>query len=378
MAHLSPLIDITSLFGVESLFGKGIKDPWGPELAGAFADFFIYSDVARFTMPVVRGKSASLDDPTLPKILTKLRSQDDRRSRKDSGPLFEPVKCDSEEPGRFNPKHLEEALHFFAAWARNNQKNKEFLGQLLLQHREPKMRDGHLERLGSDYVYDVKDLRGNSRLTDLASDISLHSTLGDITENDILHGFDVYLRYTLYGEKAGDGEYYLAHPIRYLPKHPTEINKEAPQPNIPLTFSEVVCEMARDMKTLDEYTEFLHKARKVIWDREINLVNSGELGPEEVDEVIEKLWPSNRLSVSGKVVRAIHGVIKVVGAVEPVIGKTVTIVKGMVSVAKEIWPDKWDHGLSRVSWKRWRLQRDLKKQVGDPNIRMKRAGDKRD
>jgi hypothetical protein len=52
MSDLAPVVDITSLIGVESLFSKGARDPWGPRLAGALAEFIVYSESARFTMPI--------------------------------------------------------------------------------------------------------------------------------------------------------------------------------------------------------------------------------------------------------------------------------------------------------------------------------------
>ena len=37
-----PLIDMTSFFGIESLFGEGhTRDPGGAQVAGSFADLYI-------------------------------------------------------------------------------------------------------------------------------------------------------------------------------------------------------------------------------------------------------------------------------------------------------------------------------------------------
>src|SRR5439155_19972014 len=101
MGDLSPVVDITSLNGVESIFRQGTHDPWGQRLAGKLADFFVYSDIARFTMPVWAG-SASLEDPTLPPILAQLRSRD-------SG-LFVPVTYEIEERRTLNPEYLDAAF----------------------------------------------------------------------------------------------------------------------------------------------------------------------------------------------------------------------------------------------------------------------------
>ena len=60
MDNFAPVVDITSLNGVESVLRRrGATDPWGQKLAGRLADFFVYSDVARFTMPVSGSVSLS-------------------------------------------------------------------------------------------------------------------------------------------------------------------------------------------------------------------------------------------------------------------------------------------------------------------------------
>ena len=47
-----PLVDITALNAVESLFRDGPSDPWGQQLAGQLTDLFIYSDRIRYVQPV--------------------------------------------------------------------------------------------------------------------------------------------------------------------------------------------------------------------------------------------------------------------------------------------------------------------------------------
>ena len=353
MAHLSPVIDITSLFGVESLFRTGAKDPWGPGLAGTLADFFVYSDVARFTMPV-RGKSASLDDPTLPTILSKLASRDRG--------LFKPIRYDLEERRTLSLKYLDEAFQNFVAWAQNN---KPRLRQFLLLHGEPWIRDGHLARVRPRYVYDVDVLRGTPLSRGLASDLG-------VQEDDILHGFDVFLRYSLYGEMTGRGQYYLAHPVRFLPKLPTANVEDTPPPNIALSLSDAVSEMALNM-TLDEYTSFLHEARGVIRDNhKIHMLNSGAMDLETTRDVAQELGLPGRLSAAGKVMSVAPGVIGIAGGVEPTISLAASCVGVLVSVASEIWTGTVGRGPSRKSWLRWALKWDIEKQVGDPNVRMQR------
>jgi hypothetical protein len=95
------VVDITSLYAVESLFRPGTRDPWGEKLAGRLADLFIFSDTGRFTMPL-RAEGATVADPSLPLVLAQLRSRD-------SG-VFEPLPYVINE----RPRHDLNVLEFFA------------------------------------------------------------------------------------------------------------------------------------------------------------------------------------------------------------------------------------------------------------------------
>jgi len=61
----TPVVDITSLYAVESLFRRGPRDPWGEKLAGRLADLFIFSDTGRFTMPLRPEAVTVVDDPMI-------------------------------------------------------------------------------------------------------------------------------------------------------------------------------------------------------------------------------------------------------------------------------------------------------------------------
>lgn len=344
MGKLSPLIDITSLNGVESIFRGGTEDPWGRRLAGRLADFFIYSDVARFTMPV-QGQSASLDDPTLPPILIQLQSRDHG--------LFSPVKYEVAEKRTLNPEYLDDAFRGFAAWAQNN---KFALRRWLRLHNEPWIRNGHLARVRPRYVFDVELLRSRPLLKVIASDVR-------VTADDILYCFDVILRYPLYGELAGRGTYFLAHPIRELQSLPTMTVENRPPPSIALSFSGAVEAMIPSMM-LDEYTSFLHEARGVIRDRKIDTLKPGALDRETTREIAALLGLPARLNAAGKVMGVAAGLIGIAGA-SPAIGPAATVVGGLVSMTSALWTGTIGRRPSQLSWLRWALEWDVERQVSD-------------
>src|SRR5712664_4209013 len=100
MFMASPVVDISSLYGVESLFRSGTKDPWGERLAGRLADLFIFSDSARFTMPMLP-EAATLDDPSLPPVLVSLQSRD--------SDVFRPLPYVVRERPKFKDEYLKPA-----------------------------------------------------------------------------------------------------------------------------------------------------------------------------------------------------------------------------------------------------------------------------
>ncbi|MFH1312291.1 MAG: hypothetical protein ABIJ00_03610 [Candidatus Eisenbacteria bacterium] len=342
-----PLVDITSLNGVESLCrGSNRKDPWGPSLAGHFADFFIYSDHARFTMPV-RQSGGALDDVPLPAILNLLNSRDSN--------VLTPVVYEAEEKRTLRPEYLEDAFHYFGNWAHNS---KNVLRRWLDLHREPWIKDGHLARVRPRYVFDVDHLRT------LASLGLLAATVG-VDVDDILYGFDVVLRYPLYGELAGEHAHFLAHPIRELQSIPTMVVDNGLPPQIALSFKDVVSVMAPH-QTLDEYTSFLHEARGLIRDRGIQNLKPGTLDKEAIREIAAQLTLPARLSAAGKSMGVAAGVIAVAGALPvPIVGPAVAIGGGLISVASALWTGTVGRTPARWSWLRWALKWDVEQQASD-------------
>ena len=344
MSAPSPLIDITSLNGVESLFQIGTPDPWAGKLAGRLADFFIFSDMARFTMPV-RADAASLEDATLPSILTQLRSRDPG--------VIEPVTYPVEDRRRLKEEYLQPAFANFLVWVQNN---GSALKSWLRLHNEPWIREGHLARVRPRYVFDVDALRQDASFMEVVASLQ-------VSPDDVLYAFDVVLRYPLYGELAGSGAYFLAHPIREQQTLPTMAVEHGPAPHIPLSLSQAVAVMAGSM-TLDEYTSFLHEARGLIRDRRIHQLKPGALDRETTRELAAQLALPARLSKAGKVMGFAAGLVGIAGSV-PELGPAAAVVGGLVSMLSVVWTGTVGRAPSRVSWLRWALEWDLESQASD-------------
>jgi hypothetical protein len=249
-----PVIDITSLYAVESLFRSGTRDPWGRKLAGRLADLFIFSDTGRFTMPI-RADATTLEDQSLPLVLTKLQSRD-------SG-VFKPLLYVAKDRPTLKCEYLQPAFQTFAIWASNN---KCAFKRWLAFHQEVRTTPADFSHIRPHSIFDI------SALGEVSEFKHLQAELG-VVEDDLIYAFDIVLRYPLYGSLAGAGSFFLAHPIREQQNAPIICVEQGAPPNVPVSFSRAVAGMASSM-TLDEYTSFLHEARGVIRDRQRRLAKS--------------------------------------------------------------------------------------------------------
>lgn len=351
MSNLTQLIDMTSLNGVESIFRKHTCDPWGPRLAGRLADFFIYSDVAQFTMPT---RTNAPDQMELPEILRQLQSRDST--------VLSPMTYLVDGPYSLSTKYLSEAFSGFAAWTQNNRSD---FHKWLVLHHDTWITDGHWAQGEPRYVFDVAHLESDGKMSALATD------LGEPVER-VLYGFDVVLRYPLYSiELAGPDTYFMAHPIRELVRLPTmeikkidekidkEINKVT-QRKLPLSLSDAVAHMVSSM-TLDQYTSFLHEARGIIRDRKIHELNPGALDRATTRDIAMSLGLPAKLSASGKVLGIAAGLITAAGALAA-LGPPTAVAGGLVSVASSLWTGHVGTLPTRLRWLRWALVWDIESQ----------------
>lgn len=67
MRKSSATVDLTTIVGIESVFGEERTDPWGPRLAGLFADAYVWADRVVYILP--RQRNA---EPLVPALLRRL------------------------------------------------------------------------------------------------------------------------------------------------------------------------------------------------------------------------------------------------------------------------------------------------------------------
>jgi hypothetical protein len=340
-----PVVDITSLYAVESLFRAGTRDPWGKKLAGRLADLFIFSDRVRFTMPLRPEAVTAADDPSLPQVLAQLRSRD-------SG-VFEPLSYVVNERPRLINEHLKPAFRSFAAWASNN---RTAFKDWLTFHSEVRATPRDITRIRPNSLFDI------SALHEIAEFKHLRGSLG-VSAYDLIYAFDIVLRYPLYGGLAGSDSYFLAHPIREQQSAPIIAVEPGRPPKIPVSLSQAVVGMVSSM-TLDEYTSFLHEARGLIRARNIQDLKVGSIGQEGIRELASLLGLPARLRKAGRTIGIAGGVITIAGAVAA-LAPAAAIAGGLIMSVPYIWGAKVGRAPGRVKWLRWALEWDLERQASD-------------
>jgi hypothetical protein len=338
------VVDITSLYAVESLFRDGTRDPWGEKLAGRLADLFIFSDTGRFTMPL-RPDAGTLLDDSLPPVLAQLRSRDPG--------VFEPLPYVVNDRPRLNGEYLAPAFRSFSSWASNN---KSAFKRWLAFHTEVRASPRDITHIRPNSVFDI------SALLDLEEFQRLRVGL-NVSADDLIYAFDIVLRYPLYGQLAGSGSYFLAHPIREQQNDPIITVEPGEPPNIPVSFSQAVAGMVASM-TLDEYSSFLHEARGLIRDRKIHTLQVGAIDRETTRELASQLALPARLSKSGRTVGIAAGIIGIAGAI-PTLGPAVAVAGGLVTIVSAAWTGSVGRTPGRVKWLRWALEWDLERQASD-------------
>jgi len=185
-----------------------------------------------------------------------------------------------------------------------------------------------------------------------------------VSPDDLVYAFDIVLRYPLYGELAGSGTYFLAHPMREQQGNPIIAAERGPAPTIPLSLSQAVADMATSM-TLDDYTAFLHEARGVIRQRQIHRLQPGAMDLETTREVASQLGLPARLSGVGRTMAIAAGVIGIAGAVASPLGVPAGIAGGLITIVSAAWTGSVGRAAGRKGWLRWALVWDLEQQASD-------------
>ncbi|MGB7290552.1 MAG: hypothetical protein WBD99_00060 [Thermodesulfobacteriota bacterium] len=334
-----PLVDLTTLNAVQSLFTRGQRDPWANQLAGAFADLFIYGDIVRYALPIPDEVAETLKGPSL--LVELIRRDSD---------AFYPEEYSTTELRLLKDDYLTECFDNFAVWAKNNRYS---LLRWIRLHKESWIRNVE-PRIKHGYVFSLDRLRETPILSVLAREIG-------VSEDDICYAFDVVLRYPLYGELAGPSEHYLNHPIRDIITLPTMQHESASLPYLPVSFNKSIAGMASKL-TEQDYTVLLHELRGWVHDSGMHKLGPGDFDKEVIRELASQVALPPRVKTITKALGIAAALIGGLGAF-PVLGPSVAVAGAVVSISTLIWKGYLPRSAARVKWLRWAIKWDIEDQA---------------
>ena len=337
-----PIVDFSTFSSVDSLFQPGPIDPWVKETASNLADFFIYSDKARFILPYGSKKLDRDDLPEVPTLLSEL-------ARRDSD-VFGYEAYSTIERRHLSNDYLLPSFQSFYSWALNNPVK---FRQRCELYRQKWIQNGHLSRVATNYVFNIERLKDFEEFCYMKKRLNLE-------DDDIFFAFDVVLRYSLYGQLAGENVHYLSHPIRERINLPTMEFSHSLPPKVPIRFGPYIYDATKKLGR-DEYTAVLHQLRGIVRDRKIISVQPGEVEPDILREIAASVGLQARLRRGSKVAAIIVGILGAAGAA-PVIGPAATIAGGAISIGAVIWGRRVPQKVTRWKWLRWALEWDLEQE----------------
>lgn len=344
-AMKKPLVDITTINAVQSIFRGNVRDPWARELAGELADLIIYGDTVRYSLPVPESVSDGIDPFREPSLLHDLVRRD-----KES---FYPEEYSTKEPRLLKEDYLMACFEKFVCWAKINHFT---LKQWIDLHNEPWIRPVQGPRAQHRYIFLLDALRKHSEVSELVN--LLH-----VTPDDIYYAFDIVLRYPLYGQIAGRSEQYLNHPIRDafpLPTMQWDVIKTRP---IAVSFKKEISKLAPKL-TQDEYTVLLHELRGKVRQLGVHKVGPHEIDKEVIREIAAAVSLPPRLKAMAKASGVVGGIIAGAGLF-PVLGPASTGIGALVSISSTIWSGNLPRRVARWEWLRWAIEWDIEQEAED-------------
>lgn len=340
---ISPLVDITTINAVESLFRGGTRDPWARQMAGELADLVVYADEVRYGLTLPGVAPPEPEDGVVPSLLLDL-------SRRDSI-VFRAEKYLSTEPFLLRDEYLERCFEQFGSWARSNRST---LRRWMALHNEEWIRVQHDTRIQHQFSFLLDKLLGDPALGALANAIG-------IGERDVCYAFDLVLRYPLYGLMAGEDEHYLSHPIRGSMQLPTMCSEPGRRPPVALSFRKLIGELAPALSQ-NEYAALLHELRGTVREYGLHRVAPGEVDKEVIRDIAAKVALPPSLRSGGKMAAVGASLIGGLTAI-PILGSVGAVAGAAVSVSAVLWTGRVPRATTRLKWLRWALEWDIEDQA---------------
>ena len=373
----SPLFDGNTIVAIESVFTKKVKDPFWKPLIRDFTNLFVYSETARFPMPLKDSTYSEKDHHILPVLLQKLIEKDRA--------FFHPVTYPTNDLETLNEDYLLGCFNDFKSYL-NKRLNIEKLYNWLLAHNDEYIVGLIKKQVKTGYsTYDVDALKSHVDLASLIDGLNnqisnkyrLPNKYGSndnynfadkngLTENGLLYAFDNVIRYTKYGEFAGDNEFYLSHPLRSEVNMKTiaKLTSTEKQLDPIYSFGDKVVEMVKDM-SLDDYIAMLLLIKEEVWKNDLHKIsNKKEVENEVFQNIIKEIaskagFPAHLKPVIKKILNISGVTISTAGLFIPSINPIITIGGALVVVVNNVWERKLTKIASGHKWLKWSVTYDV-------------------
>lgn len=374
----SPLFDGNTIVAIESVFTNEVNDPFWKQLLRDFTNLFVYSDTARFPMPLKDSTYSEKDLHILPVLLQKLIKED--------RDFFNPVTYPTIDLETVKEEFLFSCFNDFRSYL-DVSPNIVKLHKWLLTHNSEYI-VGLIKKQasGEGYTtYNVNALKSNvnfgalidelnNRISNKYRSTNKHpiddkysfADENGITENGLLYAFDNVLRYQKYGEFVGENEFYLSHPLRSEVNMKT-IAKVTPSEKqlVPIySFGDKVAEMAKYM-SLDDYIAMLLLLKEEVWKNDLHKIsNRKEIENEVFQNVIQEIslkagFPAHLKPVIKKIINISGVTISTAGSLIPSIGPIIALGGVLVVVVNNVWERKLTNIATGNKWLKWTVTYDV-------------------
>jgi len=374
----SPLFDGNTIVAIESVFTNKVNDPFWKPLLRDFTNLFVYSETARFPMPLKDPTYSEKDLHILPVLLKRLIKED--------RDFFNPVTYPTIDLETVKEEFLFSCFNDFRSYL-DVSLNIVKLHEWLLTHNSEYI-VGLIKKQasGEGYTtYNVNALKSNVNFAALIDELNnrisnkYRSTnkhpIDDkysfadengITENGLLYAFDNVLRYQKYGEFVGENEFYLSHPLRSEVNMKT-IAKVTPSEKqlVPIySFGDKVAEMAQHM-SLDDYIAMLLLLKEEVWKNDLHKIsNRKEIDNEVFQNVIQEIslkagFPAHLKPVIKKIINISGVTISTAGSLIPSIGPIIALGGVLVVVVNNVWERKLTNIATGNKWLKWAVTYDV-------------------
>lgn len=335
----APLVDVTTIQGIESGFRSGARDPYGPRALAHLTDLALYSDKVRYPVAYTGARPKTSTDVVRPPLVEAFDAA--------LPGLFEPVPFSADKTRIASRETTLGALDSLGRFVRANPTNSK---ALITLHGQSSIRSEHSRRVGTEFVFDVEPILENPRMEEMAARLGCEKHL-------LLYTLDMALRYPIYGALTGKDEWYLSHQVRTAISMPNLTARTRGPPDIPIPLGDLVYKVARDGPMVD-YVKRVVRLRDLLNENGIRGAPSGEVERTVVRSVAQQAGLPGKLRGYHRSVGVASCLLGFVGLV-PLFGAPAAALAATITIGSAFWDGHVPSRLTQQEWLRFAIRYDV-------------------